>query len=130
MVGTSGKSGQRLSLQIARPLIVPDLMKGSAGAIVPDDSCTVPLSSACSASPPPPNTIDAILVRPSRILSTSASSCGVVPTGGTDTLNFSGLALASTTNSFMVLTPRSGFTANRLGEAASSQIATKSLDGS
>src|SRR5262252_3814081 len=129
MVGTSGKSGQRFSLQIASPLMVPDVMNGSAGAIVPEESCTVPLKSACNASPPPAKTIDAILVRPSRIFSTSASSCGVVPTGGTDTLNFLGLAFATATNSFIVLTPRSGLTANRLGDAASSLMATKSLNG-
>ena len=37
---------------------------------------------------------------------------------------------ATATNSFMLLTPRSGLTANRLGDAASSLMATKSLNGS
>src|SRR5262249_61296298 len=105
MVGTSGRSGQRFSLQIASPLMVPDLMNGSAGAIVPEESCTVPLKSACNASPPPAMTIDAILVRPSRIFSTSASSCGVLPTGGLDHVLHLGVVFARSEKILPVLLP-------------------------
>ena len=72
----------------------------------------------------------AIFCSPSRSLSTSACSCGVVPIGGVETLNLSGLALASATNSFIVRTPSSGFTANTCGDTASSQTGVKSLNGS
>ena len=72
----------------------------------------------------------AIFCKPSRSFSTSAWSCGVVPIGGVETLNLSGLAFASATKSFIVRTSRSGFTANTCGETASSQTAAKSLNGS
>ena len=82
--------------------MVPALMCGCAGASTPEESCTVPVSSALSASPPPGNTTVAIRCSPSRSLSTSACSCGAVPIGGAETLNLSGSALASATNSFIV----------------------------
>ena len=114
----------------ARPLIAPALICGCAGASTPELSCTVPESSALSASPPPGKGMVAIFCRPSRSLSTSAWSWGVVPIGGVETLNLSGLALARATNSFIVVAPRSGITANTCGDTASSQTATKSLNGS
>ncbi len=83
--------------------MLPALICGCAGASTPEDSCTVPVSSALSASPPPGNTTVAIPCRPSRSLSTSACSCGVVPIGGVETLNLSGFFFASATNSFIVL---------------------------
>ena len=54
----------------------------------------------------------------------------MVPIGGVETLNLSGSALARATNSFIVLTPKSGITAKTCGETASSHTATKSLNGS
>ena len=68
--------------------------------------------------------------RCSRSFSTSAWICGVVPNGGVATLNLSGLALASATNSLMVFAGVSERTTNVLGEDASSQTPTKSLWGS
>src|ERR1700693_6378380 len=115
MVGTSGSSGQRVDPVTANALMAPALICGSAGASTPELSCTVPPSTACSASPPPANTMVAIPVNPSRILSTSASSCGVVPIGGVETLNCSGLALASATNSFIVPAASSRLTVNTAG---------------
>src|SRR5262249_59625497 len=114
----------------ASPLTAPLLISGWAGASTPEESCTVLLSSAWIASPPPANTTVAILARPSRDLRTSASSWGVVPTGGVETLNRVGSFFATAMKSFMVPTPSSGFTANTLGEVASSAIGAKSLKGS
>ncbi len=54
----------------------------------------------------------------------------MVPIGGVETLNLSGFAFTSATNSFMVLAGRSDFTANTCGVTTGSQIATKSLNGS
>ena len=54
----------------------------------------------------------------------------MVPIGGVDTLNRSGVALASATNSFIELAASSDLTVNTLGEVAISQIAAKSLNGS
>ena len=53
MVGTSGKSGQRLSPVTARQRSVPALMCGAAGGSEPDESWVVPLTSDWMASPPP-----------------------------------------------------------------------------
>src|ERR1700724_3960741 len=130
MVGTSGSAGQRVAPVTASALMAPALICGSAGASVPELNCTVPPSTACSASPPPANTMVAIWLKPSRTLNTSASSCGVVPIGGVETLNRSGLALASATNSFIVLAASSDLTVNTLGEGAVSEIGAKSLNGS
>ena len=63
----------------------------------------------------------------SRTFSTSAWMCGAVPTGGVATLNFSGLAFASATNSLMVLAGVSERTTNVFGDDASSHTPTKSL---
>ena len=109
---------------------MPAWICGSAGASVPEFNCTVSASTALTASPPPWNTTVAIFCRPSRSFSTSAWSCGVVPIGGVETLNLSGFAFTSATNSFMFLAGRSDFTANTCGVTTGSQIATKSLNGS
>src|SRR6266702_3680769 len=124
MVGTSGRSGQRLGADTARHFNVPDLMCGAAGASEPELICTVLLSSACSASPPPLNTTSSRLGSFSIDLSTEAWSCGEVPIGGVETLNLSGLLRASATNSFMFFTGNSERTTKVLGELASSVTAT------
>src|SRR5471032_2718250 len=121
MVGTSGMSGQRVSPVTARHRNVPALICGAAGGSEPELNCTVPLSKACSASPPPLNTTFSKLGRFSRIFSTLACICGVVPIGGDETLNLSGLALASATNSVIVFAGSSDLTTNVLGEVANSQ---------
>src|SRR6185312_4182506 len=127
MVGTFGISGQRVSPVTARQRMVPALMCGEAGGSEPEESCTVPASSAAIASPPPLNTTSESFGRFSRILSTSSWICGVVPIGGVAQLNFSGSALARATNSFIVLAGNSDLTTNVLGEVASSLTPTKSL---
>src|SRR6185312_3707540 len=53
IVGISGKSGQRVSEQRASPRMVPARMCGDDGPSEFDAICTVLVSSACSASPPP-----------------------------------------------------------------------------
>ena len=83
--------------------------------------------SACSASPPPLYTMVSSFGMPSRTFSTSAWMCGAVPTGGVATLNFSGLAFASATNSFTVFAAVSERTTKVFGEDASSHTPTKSL---
>src|SRR5580704_12340008 len=130
MVGTSGRSGQRSSAQSASARNAPDLTCGADGASEPEHNCTVPASSASTASPPPLNTTDSSLGRFSRLLRTSNSSCGVVPMGEVEQLYFSGLARASATNSFMVFAGNSDFTTKMFGEPPNSQTATKSLYGS
>src|ERR1019366_3330731 len=127
MVGTSGMSGQRLSPVIARHRSVPALMCGAAGGSEPELNWTVPLSRASSASPPPLKTTTPILGRFSRSFRTSARIHDVAPIGGVETLNLSGLALASATNSFIVFAGRSDLTTNVLGELANSLTATKFL---
>src|SRR5580700_8115503 len=130
MVGTSGRSAQRCSAQIASPRNAPDLMCGCDGASDPEHICTVPASSASMESPPPLNTTDSSLGRFSRLFSTSNCSCGVVPIGDVEALNFSGLARANATNSFMVFADSSDFTTKIFGEPPNSQTGTKSLYGS
>src|ERR1051326_126278 len=130
MVGTSGSSGQRLSALTARQRKVPLLMCGSAGASEPEVICTVPLSSAVMASPPPLNTTSGSVGSFSRSLNNSNCSCAVVPIGGVEQLYLSGLWRANAANSFMVLAGDSALTANVLGEVASSLTPTKSLCGS
>ena len=73
------------SAQTASPRIVPALMCGTAGASEPEQICTVPASSASTASPPPLNTT-LFEVRQLFAASSEASSCncGVVPIGGVD----------------------------------------------
>ena len=67
-------------------------MCGNAGASEPELSCTVPLSSAVMASPPPLNTTSESFGNFSRILSNSNCNCAVVPIGGVAQLYCSGLA--------------------------------------
>ena len=128
MVGTSGRSDQRCSAQIASPRNAPDLICGCDGASEPEHICTVPASSASMASPPPLNTTDSSFGRFSRLFSTSNCSCGVVPIGDVDALNFSGLARASAMNSFMVFAGRSDFTTKMFGEPPNSQTGDEILE--
>src|SRR5262245_5338634 len=130
MVGTSGMSGQRVSPVTARQRNVPALMCGAAGGNEPELSWQVPLSSACSASPPPLNTTSSSFGSFSASFNTSSWICGVVPIGGVAQLYFSGLALANAANSLIVLAGNSDFTTKVLGEVASSLTPTKSLSGS
>src|SRR5262245_13686915 len=130
MVGTSGRSAQRSSPVTARHLNVPALMCWAAGGNEPELNCTVPLSRACSASPPPLNTTTSNLGSFSRSFSISAEICGVVPIGGVAQLNLYGLARASATNYLTVFTDSWALTTNVLGDFASSQTPTKSLSGS
>ena len=81
-------------------------------------------------SPPPLNTTFCRFGSFSRIFRTLVWICGVVPIGGDDTLNLSGFAFASATNSFIVLAGSSDLTTNVFGEVASSQTPTKSLAAS
>ena len=102
----------------------------AAGGSEPELNCTVLLSSACKASPPPLKTTFSRFGKFSRILRTLVWICGVVPIGGDDTLNLSGLALASAMNSFIVLAGNSDLTTKVFGDVASSQTPTKSLAAS
>src|SRR5262249_32571307 len=130
MVGTSARSGQRVSPVTARHRQVPALMCGAAGGSEPELSCTVPLSSAVDASPPPLQTTSSSWGRVSCSLSTSSWICGVVPIGGVAQLYLAGSARASATNSLMLFAGNSERTTKVLGDVASSLIATKSLEGS
>src|SRR5579884_2947058 len=127
MVGTSGKSGQRVSPVMARHRKAPALICGRAGASEPELSCTVPLSSAAIASPPPLNTTSARFGRFSRIFNNSYWICEVVPIGGVAQLYLSGLARARATKSLMVFAGDSVLIVNVLGDVASSLTPTKSL---
>src|ERR1700722_11435091 len=115
MVGTSGRSDQRCSAQIAKPRNAPDLICGCDGASEPEHICTVPASSASMASPQPLNTTDSSFGRFSRILRHSNCSYGVVPIGDVDALNHSGMARSIVMNSFMVFAGSSDFTTKMFG---------------
>src|SRR5205807_1018901 len=123
IVGTSGKSGHRVGDETARHFSTPDLMCGAAGASEPELICTVLLSKACSASPPPLNTTSSSFGRLAANFNTAACNCGDVPIGGVETLNLSGLFCASSTNSFMFLAGNSDRTTKVLGEFARSVTA-------
>ena len=97
MVGTSGRSGQRCSEHTASPFIEPDLMWPTEGATEPEQICTVPASSASTASPPPLNTTSSRFGSFSFTFNSAICNCGVVPIGGTEALNFSGLERARPT---------------------------------
>src|SRR6185437_2239632 len=130
MVGMSGKSGQRSSAHSARPRIVPARICGEAGPSEFEAICTVLVSSACSASPPPLNTTSSSFGRLARTFSSVACSCGVVPIGGTETLYLSGLLPAMSTNCFIDFAGDSLRTTKMFGTPASSLTATKSFIGS
>ena len=66
----------------------------------------------------------------SRIFSTSAWICGVVPIGGVATLNLSGFGLGERDELLDGLRRQSDWTTNVFGEVASSQTPTKSFAGS
>src|SRR5262249_57650540 len=104
--GMGGRGGRGGGGGTAGPLTAPALICGCAGASTPELSCTVPESSALSASPPPGNGMVAIFCKPSRSLSTSAWSCGVVPIGGGETWKFSGVALGRARERFLLVARR------------------------
>src|SRR5450759_4447972 len=116
-----------LKLRENLPKLEDVVFKGGGDAIQALLSGTTQLSSG---SLPPLNTTSSSLGRFSRSFKTSSWICGVVPIGGVAQLNFSGLALASATNSFTVFADKSDLTTKVLGEVASSLTPTKSLRGS
>src|SRR5262245_8466184 len=128
MVGTSGKGGERLLLEIASERSLPSFTSGTAGAIEPKEIGVCPATAEPIAGPPPLNGT-CTRSRPSERRNNSPTRCGGVPVPGEAKLYLPGLALMSATRSLTVCAGSVGFTVSTAGAVTAIVTGSKSLVG-